>query len=640
MNQRQKSLIYKIAESDTYQTTKELADYLQVSERTIHNDLNVIEEYIKNSNLPLTIERKKGTGIFLKGLPHEKEQLKSLSTEAGNSEPDKEQMRDLIIFHLLSAKDGISLDELSEKLYVSRSVIRKELKALQEFFQQNGLQIVSKTRLGTFITGEEGKKRQLLVKTLRNMEKQDPQSTSLKEFFAKDTLKVIQHTLRDVFTENHMKMPTGLSSVDIHIYFMLERMKQGQKVTLSKDENKAVDNTQAQKLSSQVLARLSTVYPIEFSPDEINYLALRIANLFTDSQTKMRFQEDAEKLAEHLIHQVEQLLDHSLADDGLLKQNLISHLSSTYFRLNYGLTISNPLTKNVFSTYPQLFLVIQMVLEDYFEKEDFYVPQDEIAYLTIHFQAALERQQHKKTRSYQTILISEYSKAMATFLEARLQRELPELEIMDLVEYHQGVELLNKSEVDFILSTVPFHHDQIPVIEISPMITENDLASITKYMLEHVPAKRTKTFDLSSFTNPFLIFPQSTLSDPKEVLTFMGGVLVENQYVEPEFVSSVLEREGHSSTRVAPFVALPHGNPFYVKNSTIAIATMKQPLEWHGEQIRLVLLLAIKKADLKDPEFKKLFSVIHYLEKHTEQMDRVLQTNNPLEIMTILSKYE
>ncbi|MCS5464413.1 PRD domain-containing protein [Enterococcus lactis] len=80
-----------------------------------------------------------------------------------------------------------------------------------------------------------------------------------------------------------------------------------------------------------------------------------------------------------MIVQVEQFLGYSLKEDQLLKQNLRSHLSSTYFRLHYGLQISNPLTKNVFSTYTQLFLVLQLILEDYFEKENFYVPQDETA---------------------------------------------------------------------------------------------------------------------------------------------------------------------------------------------------------------------------------------------------------------------
>ena len=43
--------------------------------RTVHSDLNVIETWFRDKQLPLMIERKKeGTGILLNGLPHEKEQ--------------------------------------------------------------------------------------------------------------------------------------------------------------------------------------------------------------------------------------------------------------------------------------------------------------------------------------------------------------------------------------------------------------------------------------------------------------------------------------------------------------------------------------------------------------------------------------
>lgn len=337
---------------------------------------------------------------------------------------------------------------------------------------------------------------------------------------------------------------------------------------------------------------------------------------------------------------MEQFLGYSLKEDQLLKQNLRSHLSSTYFRLHYGLQISNPLTKNVFSTYTQLFLVLQLILEDYFEKENFYVPQDETAYLTIHFQAAIERHKHQKSKRYQTVLVSEYSKAMATILEARLNRELPELTIIDLIEYKPELEREDFPPVDFILTTLPFKYENIPVIEISPMITETDLAYLTKYMLEHVPIKKKKTFDLASFTHLFVIFPQLEWIDPVDILNFMGNVLVEHHYVEPEFVDSVLERDRHASTRVAPFVTIPHGNPLYVKHSMISIATMKEPVLWHGEQIRIVLLLAIKRKDLKHAEFKKIFSVIHYLEKQPEQMAQLMQSKHPLEILTLLSSYE
>lgn len=121
---------------------------------------------------------------------------------------------------------------------------------------------------------------------------------------------------------------------------------------------------------------------------------------------------------DNLISQVDDMFTYQLKEDDLLKKNLLTHLSSTYFRLNYGLSITNPLTEDVFRAFPQLFLVIQLTLDDYFKQRNQFVPQEEIAYLAIHFQSAIERQKYRKHRNYQVILVCEYSKAMAIFIEA------------------------------------------------------------------------------------------------------------------------------------------------------------------------------------------------------------------------------
>lgn len=379
MNSQQKNIVLQLIDCDTYLTTKELADHHQVSERTIHSDLNQLVDFLAEKKLPLVLNRKKGIGILLSGLPAEKDQLKCLVHQEHCQSSDK-RLQDLLIFHLLSAKDGLSLDELAEKLFISRPILRKKLLDLQPFLQQNQLELVSRPKVGTSVSGTERKKRAVLANTLRKMQKQDPKNLSLQEFFAKDTLSLIQHTLKDVFTENHLEIPPALSSIDIHIYFMLERMKQFQQIHLSQEEHHAVRNTQAQELSSQILAKLASFYPIEFSPAEINYLALRIANVLPSKRTELKFCEDAERLSAHLVEQIQQFLDLPLTADDLLSENLTAHLSSTYFRLNYALTISNPLTREIFSTYTQLFMMIQLVIEDYFKSEKFYIPQDEVAY--------------------------------------------------------------------------------------------------------------------------------------------------------------------------------------------------------------------------------------------------------------------
>ena len=76
MNTRQTELLQHLLETEHYQTTKELADTFQVSERTIQTDLNQIEQFLNQQEPVLSLERKKGTGILLIASHTEKKQLK------------------------------------------------------------------------------------------------------------------------------------------------------------------------------------------------------------------------------------------------------------------------------------------------------------------------------------------------------------------------------------------------------------------------------------------------------------------------------------------------------------------------------------------------------------------------------------
>lgn len=639
MNSRQQGLALYLAKQSNYQTTKTLAKEFAVSERTLQSDLNRLEEYLTVEQLALQLDRKKGTGVKLAGAPNEKIELKKKVNQSLHGQSfDTEKSVELLVFHLLMAKEGQSLEELSEKLFVSRNEVKKILEEASSFFAYHGLTLVSKPRIGTFVEGTERKKRELLAQNLKAIQKIDPQRVMLKDFFSKHVLSLIQRILREELAKEAIDYDKELSSVDIHIYFMLERMWQGETVLLSQEEHQFVEDTLAQTLSSRILAKLADVYPVLFSPNEIDYLALRLTSVLPKAENQLPTKE-TQDLAVHLIERISQLMTIDLSQDETLRQNLIAHLSSTYFRVNHGFSISNPLTKEILGTYTHLFLVIQMALEEFLSEEAIYIPQEEIAYLTVHFQAAFERNQQRKTKHFETILVSQYTRSMATFLEARLNREIPDLSIKEVIEY-QGESLKDCPTVDFIVSTVPIQDANRPVVLISPMITEEDLSAILKYMLEHQPIKKTKQFDFPRFTSPFLVYPQMAFENVQELLTLLGRPLVENDYVHADFLTSLINRESRSSTRVAPLIAMPHGNPDLVVASTISIATLKEPMDWHGEKVQLVLVLAVRQEELKDEQFKKLFALIHYLERSPELLQQILKETNPLKLIQLMSEYE
>src|SRR5574337_125219 len=168
MNTRQTALISFLVKEAHYVTTKTLATKFEVSERTLAKDLNLLANFLVSEHMPLVLERKKGTGIWLKGSEHDKEKLLRLvATNTLNIEED--ELQKLLIFHLLQTPNGvIKLDELADQLFVSRRIIQEELKKLRVFFQHYGLEIISKPGVGTQLIGDEDNKRHILITSLRN----------------------------------------------------------------------------------------------------------------------------------------------------------------------------------------------------------------------------------------------------------------------------------------------------------------------------------------------------------------------------------------------------------------------------------------------------------------------------------------
>ena len=76
----------------------------------------------------------------------------------------------------------------------------------------------------------------------------------------------------------------------------------------------------------------------------------------------------------------------------------------------------------------------------------------------------------------------------------------------------------------------------------------------------------------------------------------------------------------------------PHANSKYIKQSAIAIATLKEPIEWGTEQVSLVFMLAVKHEDQN--KVKQLFSELSYLSEQPAFIQKLTEEKN---VMTFLS---
>ena len=81
----------------------------------------------------------------------------------------------------------------------------------------------------------------------------------------------------------------------------------------------------------------------------------------------------------------------------------------------------------------------------------------------------------------------------------------------------------------------------------------------------------------------------------QEAILAAGKMLVETGYVEPEYAEAMLEREKTCSTFMGNGLALPHGVEAAKKRvlqSGISVQTFKEPIDWDGNPVRIVIGIA------------------------------------------------
>ena len=161
-------------------------------------------------------------------------------------------------------------------------------------------------------------------------------------------------------------------------------------------------------------------------------------------------------------------------------------------------------------------------------------------------------------------------------------------------------------EVDFIISTVDIKCERVPVITVSPLLNDNEVKIIEKFMKTGKMYKEVETRDLFDRN---LFFTELDFNTKEEVIEYMGSQLVNQGVIDDEMKKSFFDREKIATTEIGHMVALPHGANGKILKNKIAVGILKNPIHWTLDDVRLVLILAIDKDEIFD--YEKLFSTIY-----------------------------
>jgi mannitol operon transcriptional antiterminator len=488
-------------------TAKELAKSLSVSRRTVLRDLPAVSEKLKTFDV--TLETKTGMGISLVG---ERENINRLKENLASANiPPKlspEARQHLIILSLLEQKEPQKLMNFAMKYRVTEATISYDLDACEHIFSKYNLKLMRRPGVGIWVEGPEKGIRQLvtelfyknfdegqLISILKDKLPAEKNETGGFDPILSDEIKnrllklvdtnlieQIEQALGEILDE--LKFPLADSAyvgLMVHIALAMERLKGGERIRMEGSILSNLKNSDEFKLAEKLGARLEDSFGIKIPEEEMGYITMHLlgAKLRTSPAANEFFALDnfeAAAMAREILIHAGNKLGENLVGDIIALEGLILHLKPTISRLKLGMDIRNPLLTQLKQDYKELMEIARSSVGGLEKKYGLKVPESEMGYIAMHIGAALERKRYKKVP---VILACASGIGSARMLASRLQKELPQINIIDIVSFLDLNQSIKKYPfVDTVITTVPFESGTLHVIQVSPLLDETDVEKV------------------------------------------------------------------------------------------------------------------------------------------------------------------
>lgn len=597
LTKRQKELLELLAQQSDFQTVEYFASKLGVSKRTTHSELRIIEDYLQSSGEYL--EKKRGVGIAIKRF----KEVEAIEEKKETSDIYNTFNRRVEIMNILLFKEKVvSFNHLSDSFMVSKTSIIKDFEFIMKI-----LNVGSRIKLcsdihGTSLVGSEEDIQKALLQfnryLLNNSELYDEDFAEkiklLDTYYGESLINVCSNILYTYIRENVNAISDYYVQNILNIFIILVfRIAKGHHIEELKRTDASETTIFFEESAVRMLHKAALRLELTYTNEDVHYLSLQlISNRFEP----LPEEEVDEVIVERLLSRVSAALNINFASDQKLEEQLKNHIPPMIYRLRSNNKTENPFTSQIKNEFSLTFNVIWVVLSEYEQELGISFNEDEIAFLTMYFQAAIERARMNR----KILIVCQMGIATSELLINRIKNVLPSLDTFEVASVAE-LEQMPLNEYDLIISTIKVDIPKKQVILVSPFLTKEDIERIKQSDLlpkaENNVLKLVRAHHLMKFVDKDFVFVNTDFSSKEELIEQVGEVLIENGFVTQQFIQTVQEREEMGSTDLPTGTAVPHGNSTCVNQTIIVLVKNKKKFKWNKYYVDLVFLICIAKQD-------------------------------------------
>lgn len=488
-NKRLLEIVGILLRQDDYITINEISKIINVSNKTIRNDLKQVETYLEEKQLHLI--KKTGVGVTIEG--DKKIKLNTIHTivekQKENIDYSPKARKIYIGMKLILTPHHCRIYELAEELYVSRATIHKDVLALTPWLEDFNITLHRKNNNGLSIEGKERNYRSLLLELMfhdngyqmfsKMVQNTDFICDGSFPFLALDYnddeiqefLKVLEKAQNPFL---HNLLFPSLVKLLLHLFISLVRIQEDHPIELSDAFLDELSQKPFYEETKQLTSILEEYYHVTFNEMENRYLQVFLLSLKNSNEISAQEKEEAHILCKQIVQDWEDTLAYPFTKDKELLQALFSHLCPAITRFKHGISIDNPMMHEIHALYGNTFALAKQSMRFIEKRFSCQVSDEEVGYFALHLAAALDRNK----QPLQTILVCHDSEGATNLLKGKLHRQFPELAIQS-VESYISIYEHSLEGIDLILSTMDLSLQcDMPILVINSLLHDYDIVRL------------------------------------------------------------------------------------------------------------------------------------------------------------------
>ena len=643
MNARQIFLLEFLLKQHEYLSANQLAEKYGVSTKTVYQDIDKLNDFFDEGELKSRIVKVPRKGIKLSA-DEERKQIHSLllvnKHESGVQDFSPEYRESELIKRLFINQEDLDIYDFAEEMYVTESTVHRDIDKLEKNLGQFNLKIrIKHDQL--FVDGDEWNIRKALQSYVIQAQSLGREE-KIERFFSEKDIEICYEAISRLSQKYHHQFSEEYSCLLLVECLVFKKRTENNNCLTERTSNLINDlnHLEVYFFSGELLESIINKSFSEISPYEIEAMAYSLL-AYGFSIQSADYIQNIEHQVNELINKVSNLLSLDLSKDNHLKLMLSNHISKMIFRLRNQIYITNPALEEIKKQYSSLFNVIWIAIRGLSKYYEINISNEELAFIVIHFQLAIE----KIVKPLNIVVICQNGIATSELIMSKLHKIFDSDAKITNINARE-LDFYDLSNIDLIISTIALPEVKVPVIEVSPILTKDEIESIRSFYSEHMTDNYTlmrtsldgRKFNLESLQTlikkPSLI--RETVKSKKECIEKMIRECDATNRRIKEFKESILERETLGSTSVYTGVALPHCDPRFVEQSELIVMTLDKPINWGKNNVKLIILIAVAENDI--PIFKDSLIALYSVIENQELMNELVQLENGDEIKNRLLK--